>query len=135
MLGVPLSAKALGSVPKRERENRKYCFSPPVSFYTQVTPSLVFAITIAAIGSFQFGYNTGVINAPEMIITEFINSTLSQKLGNPPSKELLTTLWSLSVAIFSVGGMLGSFSVGLFVNRFGRYGAQTGQESGQYWWR
>ncbi|XP_063094253.1 solute carrier family 2, facilitated glucose transporter member 3 isoform X2 [Cavia porcellus] len=55
-----------------------------------------------------------------MIITEFINSTLSQKLGNPPSKELLTTLWSLSVAIFSVGGMLGSFSVGLFVNRFGR---------------
>ncbi|XP_003470635.1 solute carrier family 2, facilitated glucose transporter member 3 isoform X1 [Cavia porcellus] len=86
----------------------------------KVTPSLVFAITIAAIGSFQFGYNTGVINAPEMIITEFINSTLSQKLGNPPSKELLTTLWSLSVAIFSVGGMLGSFSVGLFVNRFGR---------------
>ncbi|XP_023421050.1 solute carrier family 2, facilitated glucose transporter member 3-like [Cavia porcellus] len=86
----------------------------------KVTPSLVFAISIAAIGSFQFGYNAGVINAPEMIITEFINSTLSQKLGNPPSKELLTTLWSLSVAIFSVGGMLGSFSVGLFVNRFGR---------------
>ncbi|XP_013008458.1 solute carrier family 2, facilitated glucose transporter member 3-like isoform X2 [Cavia porcellus] len=86
----------------------------------RVTPSLVFAISIAAIGSFQFGYNTGVINAPEMIITEFINSTLSQKLHNPPSKELLTTLWSLSVAIFSVGGMLGSFSVGLFVNRFGR---------------
>uniref|UniRef100_H0V006 Solute carrier family 2, facilitated glucose transporter member 3 n=1 Tax=Cavia porcellus TaxID=10141 RepID=H0V006_CAVPO len=98
----------------------KCCFSPPLSFYTQVTPSLVFAISIAAIGSFQFGYNAGVINAPEMIITEFINSTLSQKLGNPPSKELLTTLWSLSVAIFSVGGMLGSFSVGLFVNRFGR---------------
>nr|XP_013008420.1 solute carrier family 2, facilitated glucose transporter member 3-like [Cavia porcellus] len=86
----------------------------------KVTPSLVFAITIAAIGSFQFGYNAGVINAPEMIITEFINSTLSQKLSNPPSKELLTTLWFLSVAIFSVGGVLGSFSVGLSVNHFGR---------------
>ncbi|XP_016334345.1 solute carrier family 2, facilitated glucose transporter member 1-like, partial [Sinocyclocheilus anshuiensis] len=32
----------------------------------------------------------------------------------------MTTLWSLSVAIFSVGGIIGSFSVGLFVNRFGR---------------
>lgn len=86
----------------------------------RVTPFLVFSVTIAAIGSFQFGYNTGVINAPETIIKDFLNSTLSKKLSEPPSKKLLTTLWSLSVAIFSVGGMLGSFSVGLFVNRFGR---------------
>ncbi|XP_063113470.1 solute carrier family 2, facilitated glucose transporter member 3-like [Cavia porcellus] len=86
----------------------------------KVTLSLVFAISIAAIGSFQFGYNTGVINAPETIIRDFLNYTLSEKLGKPPSKGLLTTLWSLSVAIFSVGGMLGSFSIGLFVNRFGR---------------
>ncbi|PNI21022.1 SLC2A3 isoform 2 [Pan troglodytes] len=31
----------------------------------KVTPALIFAITVATIGSFQFGYNTGVINAPE----------------------------------------------------------------------
>ncbi|KFO28037.1 Solute carrier family 2, facilitated glucose transporter member 3 [Fukomys damarensis] len=86
----------------------------------KVTPSLVFAITIAAIGSFQFGYNTGVINAPEVIIRDFLNYTLSEKLDETPSEGLLTTLWSLSVAIFSVGGMLGSFSIGLFVNHFGR---------------
>nr|BAE90336.1 unnamed protein product [Macaca fascicularis] len=29
----------------------------------KVTPALIFAITVATIGSFQFGYNTGVINA------------------------------------------------------------------------
>ncbi|KAL6032306.1 hypothetical protein STEG23_013532 [Scotinomys teguina] len=86
----------------------------------KVTPSLVFAITIATIGSFQFGYNTGVINAPEMIIKDFLNYTLEERLENVPSEVLLTTLWSLCVAIFSVGGMIGSFSVGLFVNRFGR---------------
>ncbi|XP_053412681.1 solute carrier family 2, facilitated glucose transporter member 3 isoform X2 [Nycticebus coucang] len=86
----------------------------------KVTPSLIFAIAIATIGSFQFGYNTGVINAPEMIIKDFLNYTLEERLDNVPSKELLTSLWSLSVAIFSVGGMIGSFSVGLFVNRFGR---------------
>lgn len=86
----------------------------------KVTAPLVFAITIAAIGSFQFGYNTGVINAPETIIKDFINYTMEEKLENPPTTVFLTTLWSLSVAIFSIGGMIGSFSVGLFVNRFGR---------------
>lgn len=86
----------------------------------KVTAPLVFAITIAAIGSFQFGYNTGVINAPETIIKDFINYTMEENLENPPTTVFLTTLWSLSVAIFSIGGMIGSFSVGLFVNRFGR---------------
>ncbi|XP_077871413.1 solute carrier family 2, facilitated glucose transporter member 3 isoform X2 [Ictidomys tridecemlineatus] len=86
-----------------------------------VTPSLIFAVSVATIGSFQFGYNTGVINAPETIIKDFLNYTLEERLEDIPSKTLLTTLWSLSVAIFSVGGMMGSFSVGLFVNRFGRY--------------
>ncbi|EQB79016.1 solute carrier family 2, facilitated glucose transporter member 3 [Camelus ferus] len=85
-----------------------------------VTAPLIFAITVATIGSFQFGYNTGVINAPEVIIKDFLNYTLEDRLDKLPSKELLTSLWSLSVAIFSVGGMIGSFSVGLFVNRFGR---------------
>lgn len=87
---------------------------------TKVTPSLVFAIAVATIGSFQFGYNTGVINAPEMIIKDFLNYTLEERSEDLPSEVLLTTLWSLCVAIFSVGGMIGSFSVGLFVNRFGR---------------
>uniref|UniRef100_G3RKX2 Solute carrier family 2, facilitated glucose transporter member 3 n=1 Tax=Gorilla gorilla gorilla TaxID=9595 RepID=G3RKX2_GORGO len=85
-----------------------------------VTPALIFAIAVATIGSFQFGYNTGVINAPETIIKEFINKTLTDKANAPPSEVLLTNLWSWSVAIFSIGGMIGSFSVGLFVNRFGR---------------
>ncbi|MBZ3888890.1 Solute carrier family 2, facilitated glucose transporter member 3 [Sciurus carolinensis] len=87
---------------------------------TKVTPSLIFAISVATIGSFQFGYNTGVINAPETIIKDFLNYTLEERLEDLPSTTLLTSLWSLSVAIFSVGGMMGSFSVGLFVNRFGR---------------
>uniref|UniRef100_G3S4R3 Solute carrier family 2, facilitated glucose transporter member 3 n=1 Tax=Gorilla gorilla gorilla TaxID=9595 RepID=G3S4R3_GORGO len=86
----------------------------------EVTPALIFAIAVATIGSFQFGYNTGVINAPETIIKEFINKTLTDKANAPPSEVLLTNLWSWSVAIFSIGGMIGSFSVGLFVNRFGR---------------
>ncbi|NXU89749.1 GTR3 protein, partial [Xiphorhynchus elegans] len=86
----------------------------------KITAPLVYAVCIAAIGSLQFGYNTGVINAPEKIIRTFFNKTLSDRSGKAVSQELLTSLWSLSVAIFSVGGMIGSFSVSLFVNRFGR---------------
>lgn len=85
-----------------------------------MTSELIFAISIATIGSFQYGYNTGVINAPEMIIKKFLNESLTNRLGEMPSEVTITSLWSLSVAIFSIGGMIGSFSVGLFVNRFGR---------------
>lgn len=54
------------------------------------------------------------------VIEEFYNQTWIHRYGERILPATLTTLWSLSVAIFSVGGMIGSFSVGLFVNRFGR---------------
>ncbi|XP_044068751.1 solute carrier family 2, facilitated glucose transporter member 1-like [Siniperca chuatsi] len=86
----------------------------------QVTAQLMMAVGTAVIGSLQFGYNTGVINAPQNTIESFYNETWSSRYSEPISRTTLTALWSLSVAIFSVGGMFGSFSVGLFVNRFGR---------------
>ncbi|KAK5894075.1 hypothetical protein CesoFtcFv8_010799 [Champsocephalus esox] len=86
----------------------------------QLTPRLLVAVGTAVIGSLQFGYNTGVINAPQNIIQGFYNETWSGRFSEPIPQSTLTALWSLSVAIFSVGGMFGSFSVGLFVNRFGR---------------
>uniref|UniRef100_A0A3P8NCG1 Major facilitator superfamily (MFS) profile domain-containing protein n=1 Tax=Astatotilapia calliptera TaxID=8154 RepID=A0A3P8NCG1_ASTCA len=86
----------------------------------KVTPQLMITVGTAVIGSLQFGYNTGVINAPQNIIESFYNETWSSRFSEPIPQTTLTALWSLSVAIFSVGGMFGSFSVGLFVNRFGR---------------
>uniref|UniRef100_A0A8C6SW96 Solute carrier family 2 member 1b n=1 Tax=Neogobius melanostomus TaxID=47308 RepID=A0A8C6SW96_9GOBI len=50
----------------------------------------------------------------------FINNTYVERYGEPITKGTLTAIWSVAVAIFSVGGIFGSFSVGLFVNRFGR---------------
>ncbi|XP_029907520.1 solute carrier family 2, facilitated glucose transporter member 1 isoform X2 [Myripristis murdjan] len=86
----------------------------------QMTFQLMLAVGTAVIGSLQFGYNTGVINAPQKIIETFINETWFERYNDPITETTLTSLWSISVAIFSVGGIFGSFSVGLFVNRFGR---------------
>uniref|UniRef100_A0A3B3Z0V9 Major facilitator superfamily (MFS) profile domain-containing protein n=1 Tax=Poecilia mexicana TaxID=48701 RepID=A0A3B3Z0V9_9TELE len=88
--------------------------------FFRVTPQLMLAVGTAVIGSLQFGYNTGVINAPQNIIESFYNTTWISRFSEPISQSTLTALWSFSVAVFSVGGMFGSFSVGLFVNRFGR---------------
>lgn len=54
------------------------------------------------------------------IIEDFINNTWTQRYEEPITKSSLTAIWSISVSIFSVGGILGSFSVGLFVNSLGR---------------
>uniref|UniRef100_A0A8C4EAL9 Solute carrier family 2 member 1 n=1 Tax=Dicentrarchus labrax TaxID=13489 RepID=A0A8C4EAL9_DICLA len=86
----------------------------------QITFPLMMSVGAAVIGSLQFGYNTGVINAPQKIIEKFINETWFERYQEPITKGSLTVIWSIAVAIFSVGGIFGSFSVGLFVNRLGR---------------
>ncbi|XP_017335604.1 solute carrier family 2, facilitated glucose transporter member 1 [Ictalurus punctatus] len=86
----------------------------------KVTFQLLLAVGTAVIGSLQFGYNTGVINAPQKTIESFYNDTWFERYNEYIPETSLTSLWSISVAIFSVGGMFGSFSVGLFANRFGR---------------
>ncbi|KAI5109130.1 solute carrier family 2, facilitated glucose transporter member 1, partial [Silurus meridionalis] len=86
----------------------------------KMTFQLLLSVLTAVIGSLQFGYNTGVINAPQKIIQSFYNETWFDRYSEPIPESALTSLWSISVAIFSVGGIFGSFSVGLFVNRFGR---------------
>ncbi|KAM9750855.1 solute carrier family 2, facilitated glucose transporter member 1-like [Menidia menidia] len=96
---------------------------------SKVTPNLLMAVGTAAIGSLQFGYNTGVINAPQKIIEGFYSETWRARFQEPVAAATLTALWSLSVAIFSVGGMCGSLSVGLIANRYGRRNSMLGSNA------
>ncbi|XP_043932976.1 solute carrier family 2, facilitated glucose transporter member 4 [Protopterus annectens] len=89
----------------------------------QVTGTLALAVFTAVLGSLQFGYNIGVINAPQEVIEQSYNATWIQRQeGNASSIDpvTLTTLWSLSVAIFSIGGMISSFLVGVVSEWLGR---------------
>uniref|UniRef100_A0A8C6SI21 Solute carrier family 2, facilitated glucose transporter member 5 n=1 Tax=Neogobius melanostomus TaxID=47308 RepID=A0A8C6SI21_9GOBI len=85
-----------------------------------ITPYLLFCVSTAVIGSLQFGYNTGVINAPEEKLRLFFHNVSLERYGEPFSQGSNTMVWSVAVAIFSVGGMAGSFSVGALVDKFGR---------------
>lgn len=86
----------------------------------KLTAYLLFSVSTAVIGSLQFGYNTGVINAPEQKLRGFFQNVSMQRYGEPFSEQTNLMLWSFAVAIFSVGGMIGSLSVGAIVNKFGR---------------
>ncbi|XP_028837667.1 solute carrier family 2, facilitated glucose transporter member 1 [Denticeps clupeoides] len=86
----------------------------------QVTCYLLFCVSTAVIGSLQFGYNTGVINAPEEKLKTFFQNVSLERYGEPMKEGTVLILWSFAVAIFSVGGMIGSFCVGALVNMFGR---------------
>ncbi|XP_061619049.1 solute carrier family 2, facilitated glucose transporter member 4-like isoform X3 [Phyllopteryx taeniolatus] len=85
-----------------------------------VTGTLALSVFTAVLGSLEFGYNIGVINAPQKIIEEDYNSTWAHRHGQAIPAGTLTSLWSLSVAIFSIGGMLSSFCVGFVSEWLGR---------------
>ncbi|XP_029437858.1 solute carrier family 2, facilitated glucose transporter member 4 isoform X1 [Rhinatrema bivittatum] len=90
----------------------------------RLTGTLILAVFAAVLGSFEFGYNIGVINAPQKTIEQSYNATWMRRQGTesptPIAEGTLQMLWSLSVSIFSIGGMISSFLVGLISEWLGR---------------
>ncbi|XP_006622769.1 solute carrier family 2, facilitated glucose transporter member 1-like isoform X1 [Apis dorsata] len=84
---------------------------------------LAFAIAAAALGSsFQHGYNTGVVNAPQQLIEDWISDLKMNRTGQVTKQSEVTMIWSIAVSIFCVGGMIGGSLVGSIADRFGRKG-------------
>ncbi|KAJ2941791.1 hypothetical protein O0L34_g10598 [Tuta absoluta] len=87
---------------------------------------LAFAVVSSACWSaFQHGYNTGVLNAPQSILKEWLHrqalSGTNQTM--PADKEpTVITVFSVCVSVYCVGGMIGGCLTGLIADRFGRKG-------------
>jgi len=82
---------------------------------------LIFAILACTVGSsMQIGVNTAILNSPQDVIKDFFNETYFDRNGKHMESSLLTLLWSLAVAAFPVGGMVGGATAGYFANKFGR---------------
>lgn len=88
-----------------------------------LTPTLVLAVLSSAVGSaFQHGYHLGVVNSPQEVLEAFINSTLEERFGEPVSSGAVTLVFSVIVAVFCVGGMVGGLLTACVADRFGRKG-------------
>ncbi|XP_041818922.1 solute carrier family 2, facilitated glucose transporter member 11-like [Chelmon rostratus] len=87
-------------------------------------PSIrILALTVfcAAIGgTFQYGYNISIINAPTSYIQVFINDTYMERWGVGLETPQVTLMWSLVVSAFPLGGWLGALLAGPLAVRFGR---------------
>ncbi|OWR45159.1 glucose transporter [Danaus plexippus plexippus] len=86
---------------------------------------LIFAIVSSACWSaFQHGYNTGVLNTPQYVMTKWLSedvlSTSNSTLEVTDPK--VNTVWSVVVSIYCVGGMIGGTITGFVADRFGRKG-------------
>ncbi|KAI1888332.1 hypothetical protein AGOR_G00183920 [Albula goreensis] len=88
-----------------------------------LTPSLVSAAFFGALGSsYLYGYNLSVVNAPTVYIKSFYNRTWVERYGEPVGGETLTLLWSITVSIFAIGGLMGALCVSLLIKVLGRKG-------------
>uniref|UniRef100_A0A0K8TFG6 Major facilitator superfamily (MFS) profile domain-containing protein n=2 Tax=Lygus hesperus TaxID=30085 RepID=A0A0K8TFG6_LYGHE len=83
---------------------------------------LAYTILAAMLGMLQFGYNTGVINAPENNIEKFMRDVYKDRNKKDLPEDSAKLMYSFVVSIFAIGGMIGGFSGGMVANRFGRKG-------------
>ncbi|XP_075626030.1 solute carrier family 2, facilitated glucose transporter member 11-like isoform X6 [Balearica regulorum gibbericeps] len=86
--------------------------------------TLFLAVCAAGIGgTFQYGYNVSIINAPTQHIHKFLNETWTSRYHKELNPDLLTFLWSVIASIFSLGGLCGALIGGSMAIRLGRKGA------------
>ncbi|XP_014437467.1 solute carrier family 2, facilitated glucose transporter member 9 [Tupaia chinensis] len=83
--------------------------------------SLLVASFVGAFGSsFLYGYNLSVVNAPTPYIKAFYNETWKRRHGHPIDPDTLTLLWSVTVSIFAIGGLVGTLMVKMIGKFLGR---------------
>ncbi|XP_011816228.1 PREDICTED: solute carrier family 2, facilitated glucose transporter member 11 isoform X3 [Colobus angolensis palliatus] len=71
-------------------------------------------------GTFQFGYNLSIINAPTSHIQEFTNETWQARTGEPLSDHLVLLVWSIIVSLYPLGGLFGALLAGPLAITLGR---------------
>ncbi|KAF7239313.1 Solute carrier family 2, facilitated glucose transporter member 5 [Varanus komodoensis] len=88
-----------------------------------LTRPLVMVTLVTSFGSsLQYGYNLWVVNHPAALIQDFYNNTYHQRKKVYIEATFLSFLYSMTVAIFSLGGLIGSLLSGPMVDKCGRKG-------------
>ncbi|XP_070610324.1 solute carrier family 2, facilitated glucose transporter member 9-like [Erythrolamprus reginae] len=90
---------------------------------SHLTFPLIAVTLLSSFGSSMlYGFNLAVVNSPAVHIKAFYNATWYQRYGQGLAQGPLTLMYSLTVSIFALGGLVGSFPVGILVTQYGRNG-------------
>ncbi|XP_053225999.1 solute carrier family 2, facilitated glucose transporter member 11-like isoform X1 [Podarcis raffonei] len=82
---------------------------------------LILTVCAAGIGgTFQYGYNLTIINAPTTYIQSFTNETWLERTGSPLEGKVITLIWSSVVSLYPLGGLVGALLAGPMAIKLGR---------------
>ncbi|KAG8146488.1 hypothetical protein E2320_012808 [Naja naja] len=82
---------------------------------------LILTICAAGIGgTFQYGYNLTIINAPTVFIQSFINETWLDRTGATLEGKMITLVWSFIVSVYPLGGLVGALIAAPMAVKMGR---------------
>ncbi|KAK5978151.1 Facilitated glucose transporter protein 1 [Trichostrongylus colubriformis] len=108
------------AMPRIFRKSRR--FRKHAKTKSTLTSSLMFATISSSMGSFQFGYSIGCMNAPGKMITDWImtshKSMFDEDITRKQAEETLQTI----VGLYGVGGAIGGLSSGILADTAGRRG-------------
>ncbi|XP_072206991.1 solute carrier family 2, facilitated glucose transporter member 11-like isoform X1 [Excalfactoria chinensis] len=83
--------------------------------------NLILTVCAAGIGgTFQYGYNISIINAPTSYIQTFMNRTWLERTGAPLESGMVLLLWSFTVSMYPLGGLAGAVAAGPMAIVLGR---------------
>ncbi|XP_040915265.1 solute carrier family 2 member 11, like [Toxotes jaculatrix] len=84
-------------------------------------PTVIAAIFISGIGgTFQYGFCVSVMTSPSDFIKELVNKTCLQRYSVSLDPWQVSLIWSFTVSIFCIGGLLGSLVAGPLISKYGR---------------
>lgn len=120
-----------GSIPPKNKDTSQYedhkeqSATIPESTQTHkkkkpgCTLGLFFTSSVIIIMSFQYGFQTGVINTPQQVFTE---CTLdgTENAFFPPCFPIDDTLYGWVASVFTIGGLVGSLCGGWISEKLGR---------------
>ncbi|KAL7847961.1 hypothetical protein AOLI_G00226790 [Acnodon oligacanthus] len=86
------------------------------------SPVLVAVILITGIGgTFQYGFHISVLTSPSVYIKQLMNATCVQRYGHYLEAWELSLIWSFTVSMYCIGGLLGCLVAGRLAAVYGSH--------------
>uniref|UniRef100_A0A665UZL2 Solute carrier family 2, facilitated glucose transporter member 5 n=1 Tax=Echeneis naucrates TaxID=173247 RepID=A0A665UZL2_ECHNA len=67
-----------------------------------------------------YGFSISVMTSPSDFIKDLVNKTCVQRYSVSLSERQVSLIWSFTVSIFCIGGLLGSLGSGPLISKYGR---------------